>query len=257
MTVTDILAIIGASSWIYPLIVWLDKRLTKTQLEVINHKQLSIGYTFFGPIMNIDLAFSATKDDAFVKEVLITLTHESNQTEIFKWEWFEEKLMEIQMPDSGGIVPYKKSQKAIALKVLTNTLTEKKVGFQKPKFHDMYSDQYQKTFEIFQNIITKKGNINELKLSKEYNDFENFLRNNFIWKVGKYSGIINCKVANNKEVFNKEIEFYLTNSDIRKLEKNIQFCLDTLENHFISQDSNYIANWNWSEPIDTKKNNAT
>ena len=127
ITPTDILAIIGALSWSYPLVTWLDKRLTKTQLEVLNHKQLQIGYTSFGPIINIDLAFSAAKEDAFVKEVTIILKHESHQTENFKWEWFEENLMEVQMPDTGGIVPYKKSQKAIALKVITNTLTEKKV----------------------------------------------------------------------------------------------------------------------------------
>lgn len=48
MTITDILAIVGALSWTYPLIVWLDKRLTKTQLEIINHKQLQIGYTSYG-----------------------------------------------------------------------------------------------------------------------------------------------------------------------------------------------------------------
>lgn len=255
MTLTDFLAIIGALSWLYPLIMWLDKRLTKTQLEIINHKQLQIGYSSFGPIINIDLAFSATKEDAFVKEISIILKHESNQTENFKWEWFEENLMEIQMPDTGGIVPYKKNQKAVALKVLTNTLTEKKVGFQKPVFHDHYSEQYQKTFEINQNIISKGGNINELRRSKEYNDFENLLRNNFIWKVGKYQGLITCKVANNKDTFNREIEFFLTSLDIRKLENNIQLCLDTLENHFIIQNPEFNVFWNWANPLDTKKHN--
>jgi hypothetical protein len=257
MTVIDILAIVGALSWTYPLIVWLDKRLTRTQLEIINHKKLQVGYTSFGPILNIDLAFSASKDDAFVKEVAVVLRHESNQTENFKWEWFEENLMEIEIPDTGGIVPYKKNQKAVALKVLTNTLTEKKVGFQKPLFHDNYSAQYQSTFEVYQNFDTKNGDINELRRSKEFNDFEHFFRNNFIWKVGKYNGTIMCKVANSKEVFKKDIEFYLTSLDIRKLENNIQLCLDTLENHFITRNPDIKVFWNWTNPLDTKRNNAS
>lgn len=256
ITITDILAIIGALSWAYPLIIWLDKRFTKTHLEIINHKQLQIGYTSFGPIINIDLAFSATKDDAFVKEVGIVLRHESNQTENFKWEWFEENLMEIQMPDTGGILPYKKNQKAVALKVLTNTLAEKKVGFQKPIFHDQYSDQYQNTFEIYQSIVSKGGDISEIKRSKEYNAFEHFLRNNFIWKAGKYNGVIISKVANNKDTFKREIEFYLTSLDIRKLESNIQLCLDTLENTFVTQNQEFSVYWNWANPVDIKKSDS-
>lgn len=256
MTVTDILAIIGALSWIYPLVIWLDKRLTKTELEIINHKELQVGFTYYGPIINIDMALSASKEDAFVKEISIQLKHESNQIENFKWEWFEENLMEIEIPDIGGIVPYKKNQKAVALKVLTNTLSEKRIGFQKPLFHEQYSAQYQKTFEIYQNLITKNGDVNELVKSKEYNDFEHFLRNSFIWKVGKYTGTISCTVANNKSKFTKEIEFYMTNLDIRKLENNIQLCLETLNNHFINQDPNYKAFWNWSNPLDVKRNNA-
>lgn len=257
MTITDVLAIIGALAWIYPLIIWLDKRFTKTELEIINHKELQIGYTSYGPIINIDIALSASKEDAFVKEISIELRHESNQIENFKWEWFEENLMEIEIPDAGGIVPYKKNQKAVALKVLTNTLSEKKVGFQKPIFHENNSAQYQRTFEIYQNIITKNGDINELTLSKEYNDFEHFLRNNFIWKVGKYSGTITCIVANNKKTFTKDIEFYLTSLDVRKLENNIQLCLQTLNNHFINRDPDFKVFWNWANPIDTKRNNAT
>jgi hypothetical protein len=255
MTVIEILAIIGALSWTYPLIMWLDRRFTRTKMEIINHKEFQIGYTSFGPILNIDLALSASKSDAFVKDISITLKHESNQTEIFKWEWFEENLMEFEIPDSGGIVPYKKNQKAIALKVLTNTLAERRIGFQKPLYHNGYSEQYQKTFEIYQNYISKNVDVNELKAAKEYIDFENFFKNNFIWKVGKYTGTLTCKVANSKKSFKKDIEFYLTNIDIRKLEANVILCLDTLENHFINDNPDFNVNWNWVKSIDTK--NAT
>lgn len=59
----EIVAIIGAAAWIYPFAVRIIKLLTKTELEVINHRQVEIGYSFCGPILNINLAFSAENKD--------------------------------------------------------------------------------------------------------------------------------------------------------------------------------------------------
>lgn len=95
MKVTDALAIIGSLAWVYPLIQWINEKLMRTELEIITHKELEIGYSTFGPILNLKMAFSASKDDAFVKEVAIELVHESNQIEKYKWDWFEEIIMEV------------------------------------------------------------------------------------------------------------------------------------------------------------------
>jgi len=246
---TEILAVIGALSWIYPLVVWLNKKFIKTELEIISHKTIEIGYTYYGPIINIDLAFSASKDDAFIKAITIELNHESHQAENFKWEWFEEKLMEMMVPE-GGIVPYKRNQKAIALKVLTSTLVEKKIGFHKPLFAKAYSENYNSVFQIYQNLINKNISPDELIKSNEYNSFENLFKNNFTWKVGRYTGIVTCVVANRGKKFTKKIEFILTNADIRKLEGNISKSIVLIGRHFGISTLDE-PQWDWAYPTDT------
>jgi hypothetical protein len=218
-------------------------------LEIITHKVIEIGYTFFGPIINLDFAFSATKDDAFIKNITVELNHESKQIEQFKWEWFEEKLMEMEFPEAG-IVPYKRNQKAIALKVLTSTLVEKKIGLRKPSFAKIYSISYDEVFEVYQNLISKDVSMNELVKTKEYNNFENIFKNNFSWKIGKYTGTITCTVANRSKSFSKNFEFFLTNADIRKLEGNIQKSISLIGRHFGVSQSNEKTIWEWVYPKD-------
>lgn len=251
MELFEILAIIGALSWLYPLILWIYKKFSKTELSILNHQEIEIGYTTFGPIINLNLAFSAEKEDAFIKSISVDLTHESSQKENFLWEWFEERLMEIELPDAGGIMPYKKNQKAIALKAFTDSVIEKKIGFQSPTYKSKYNDQYQKTLETYQNLESV-GKLENIEASKEYKDFEHLLKNSFPWKVGKYKGVITAKVANREKVFTKEIEFVLSNIDVRKLENNIDLTILTLENHFIQANPNFLVTWNWVNPLDLK-----
>jgi hypothetical protein len=257
MTTIDTLAIIGALAWIYPLAQWLNDKLLRTELDIIMHKELEVGYSVLGPIINLNIAFSASKDDAFIKDVTIQLTHESNQTELYKWEWFEELIMEVHIPDSAAAVPYKKNQKAIAIKVLVESLAEKKIGFHNPNFQAEYSSLFQKTFEVSQNLTNKSAEISELRKTNEYNDFENLFKNSFTWKVGRYKGEINCSVANRTKVFKRVFEFYLSSVEIRLLETNKQICLDVLENHFIKTEPEYKAFWQWVYPRDIAKTNVT
>jgi hypothetical protein len=251
MGLFEVLAIIGALSWVYPLILWIEKKFRKTELRILSHQEIEIGYTTHGPIINLNLAFSAEKDDAFIERIIVELTHESSQKETFHWEWFEERLMEIELPESGGIMPYKRNQKAIALKAFTDSVIEKKIGFQSPVFKAKYLEQYQKTLEICQNLEST-GNIENIRASKEYNDFEHLLKNSFSWKVGRYRGIVIAKVANRDKVFTKEIEFVLSNLDLRKLENNVNLTIATLENHFIGRNPSFIVSWNWVTPLDLK-----
>ena len=155
MDLFEILAIIGAFAWVYPMAIWMNKLFTKTQVEILNHKELEIGFTSHGPIVNLNMAFSAEHKDAFIKKVQLTIRHEKNETSVFHWEWFEEILLEMDIPESG-IIPYKKNQKAIAIKVPTETLTEKKVGFQNKKFKEEYSKLFSATNETYINLTSNE-----------------------------------------------------------------------------------------------------
>lgn len=252
MNTFEILAIFGALAWIYPLVIWIRNIMTKTELEILNHKQLEIGFTSNGPIVNIDAAFSSTNKDAFIKKVNVHLEHENKENLDLTWEWFEEVLLEMDIPDSG-IVPYRKNQKAIAIKVPTGTLIEKKIGFHSQKFKTEYSKIFSVTNQKQINITTNQQNVEQLKTANEYNDFLNLFKKHFPWKMGKYQGEINVEIAERKKIFSQEFTFELTTLDIHNLESNITTCKKLVEIHFITPDPDYQINWKWANPFDLEK----
>ncbi|XOV93506.1 MAG: hypothetical protein ACFHWX_02115 [Bacteroidota bacterium] len=252
MKTFEILAVLGALAWIYPLAVLLRNILSRTKIEILNHKELEVGFTTNGPIVNMDVAFSSRNKDAFVKSVSIKLEHENKENLELKWEWFEEVLMELDIPDSG-IVPYRKNQKAIAIKVPTGTLVEKKIGFQNRKFKSEYSKIFSDTNQKQINISDNDQNIEQLKTSNEYNDFLNLFKNHFPWKKGKYSGVIKVEIAERKKVFTQDFSFELTTLDIKNLELNITTCQKLVEMHFVKLDKEFKTVWKWAQPFDLEK----
>jgi hypothetical protein len=248
----EILAIIGALAWVYPLAIWIKSLLTKTEVEIINHKDLEIGFTFYGPIINLNLAFSAEHKDAFIKNVQLTIAHEQNETSVFHWEWFEEVLLEMDIPESG-IVPYRKNQKAIAIKVPTEMLIEKKVGFQSKKYKQEYSTLYSATNETLMNLTSNGIDHTQIRTSKEYNDFNDLFKKHFPWKVGKYAGTIEVFVASRNKTFKQTFSFEMTRLDLKTIEQNLSTCKQSLENHFITLDPNYKAEWKWANLLDLEK----
>lgn len=248
----EILAILGALAWTYPLAIWIQKLLTKTKVEILNHKQLEIGFTTNGPIVNIDLAFSATNKDAFIKKVAIELTHESNEKIELLWEWFEEELLEMDIPESGT-VPYRKNQKAIALKVPIETLIEKKVGFHSPSFKSDYSKLFSSVNQKQINIISNDQDIAQLKTSDDYNNFIDTFKKHFPWKMGRYTGTISVEVSQRTKLFQQNFSFELTALDIKNMEQNIATCQKLVELHFVAPDPDFTTSWKWANPFDMDK----
>lgn len=247
-TFYQILAVSGALAWLSPIIVpWIIKKFTDTKLTVISHKQFEIGYTTLGPIFNINLAFLAKDKDALIEKIDVHLQHEKKEINYFIWDWFEEQLLQLETPDMGAI-PFRKNQKAIAINALTNTLVEKKVGFQNPEFQKRYNELFYSTNEAYNNIINAGQDLKTIAGKKEYNDFKDHLRNSFFWKIGKYTADIDVFISNRKEPYKHQVSFQLTNLDLKTLDRNIEMCLNILQNHYIDLDPKHRENWKWVNP---------
>lgn len=61
MDVMGWVAIIGAAAWTPHIIEWVYRFFARPKITVYPHKNPQIGYTFFGPIINIDLALLSEK----------------------------------------------------------------------------------------------------------------------------------------------------------------------------------------------------
>ena len=242
-----ILAILGALAWLPPIISYLHKFFTKPKVSIISDKQIEIGYTTYGPIINLRLAFDSTKKDALIDLMTITLIHENHKTHQFTWEWFEEQLMEIQGP-KGEIIPYKKNQQAIAIKVLTNNLVEKKIGFQSDKIKEEANKYVNELNKINEYYLNQKKDLTDLKTTKEYNILYDAVKNSFIWEKGNYQINIKTSIQDPKLSFNHKIKFYLSDMDIKKLEKNINSIQKNIENYYIVKDDNFKIHFEWVYP---------
>ena len=143
---TEWLSAIGALAWLPQLFQWIKEYFTKPKLTIVSGNQIEIGYTSFGPIINLSLAILSEKKKAIVNKIDLELVHENNDTQKFSWVWFEEVLYSMDLPGSQQ-VSTKKNQNAIAIKIGVDDLIEKKVGFQQNTFKNEYDKHYKKLTE--------------------------------------------------------------------------------------------------------------
>ena len=92
LTLTEWLAVIGAFAWLPTIIQWIRNYLKKPKLTKVSGKSFDVGFTTFGPIINMSLAFLSENKKALINKVQLELVHENNDTQKFSWVWFEEVL---------------------------------------------------------------------------------------------------------------------------------------------------------------------
>jgi len=247
-TITIILSIIGALAWLPDIIKLIRNIIKKPKVTIISDKNLELGFTLFGPIINLGLAFSSERKDALITKIILKLEHENKDKYEFIWEWFEENLLEMQIPNAG-IVPYKKNQQAIALKVLKDNLVEKKVGFQIQEFKIEKNKQLSNLYEINENNLKNNIPPKSILSTNEYINLNNLYKNSFIWKSGKYIAQIEIFTNENKKSFTHSLNYKISTYDIKQLEKNKDLINKVLENMFIKQDIEYTEIWTWIYPL--------
>lgn len=262
MNTFEITAIIGAASWINPIIFIMYKKLTKPKIKLIPEEVAEIGYSIFGPILNIRCAISIEKKDGIIERIEAEIEHENGDKHSLLWKFLDEVQFEFRsFSGEGGIVG--KNQPAIALKVSPQILVEKKIGFQ-----DIYfQEKYQLLFNEFLNYINfliktdSLKSFDQLFTSKEFTDLNDFFTKSFYWKVGSYKLCIRTYVNSVKAPFEETWKFHLENKDIDVLQKNTMnleagirsFLEVNLMKEQPSQSSSVI--WNWVYPKLEKINN--
>lgn len=243
MDIYKALSILGALAWLPPLTGYLIKYLTKTKLTLIIHPQIEIGYTYNGSILNLSLAISAENKECLVTNIETIIEGPNREEHTLNWQWFEEKLYEIDYSEIG-ITPVKKQQNAIAIKVLKEYLVEKKIGFHENSFKEKYQQAIDNTNRQFELITKNSQDAQLIKSSKEYDQFKTLLESSLIWKEGNYKAKVIVRVLGLKENFNSEFQFRLSSNDIKKLQSNTIMAADVLEQAYLPTEG-FKVFWNW------------
>ena len=255
MKLTEIASIIGALSWSYPIGILVKNLISRPKIKIIPEDTFEIGYSTFGPIINFRCAISVEKKDAIIERIFAEVRHEDGETHDFVWKFLDEIQFEIRpfSGEGGGIIG--RNQPAIALKVTTSSLAEKKIGFQDIKYQDIYNTHFTRLIDQMNHLQrTKASDINdELIATKEFTSLNDFFLNGMYWRKGSYSIRISVQTNFNKQRFIESINMILDNSDIEllksntlKLEPLIRSILSPAKEGEIAQYPPPI--WNWVYP---------
>lgn len=116
MTAIDWIAILGALAWTPHLIDMIKKWITKAKIRVITQKSAEIGFSTFGPIINIRLAFSVDHRDIVISDMKIRLKHESGEEKLFEWQGITQQVGKMTAP-GAGVMPIEKENSVLAVKL--------------------------------------------------------------------------------------------------------------------------------------------
>ena len=248
MNFYDYLSILGALAWLPFIIQIIREKLKKPRLRIISEDQIEIGFTSLGPILNISLAFLGQNKNALIDKIELELIHKSQEHQNFSWIWFEESLLQVDLPQANLLklpINYKKNQKAIALNIPIDTLVEKKIGFHDIIFKKESDEIIKLLTEDMLNIKNSGKEIEEIKSYSNYNKALEYAENSFSWKTGVYQANFTVHISEYNELFKHSFKFKLSSLDIKALRKNLDRIKVSVENAFITQNEELIPKWEW------------
>ncbi len=250
MTVLDWVAIIGALAWLPHLLSILTKYISKPVVRMIPPKGVDIGFTSFGPIFNLHLAFSVKNKDIVLSNLKVQLQHEGGDTHEFHCEGIDQTLMTMKVPD-GPALPYEKKHSIFAFKINVKDIEEKIIKFQSPSFRSSSND-----------LISAAAKQQSFLKNKDQYDPEAFLKseamhniithnqNSFLWRSGSYTVTITADSPERYTLLDNTYKFSLNEVDIIELERNKPLIEKDLYNILVPQPPEQFeeVTWQWRHP---------
>lgn len=250
MKLIDWIAILGALAWSPHLIGLLKSWILKSKVRIITQKSVDIGFTTFGPIFNIRLAFAVENKDIVVSDIKIRLKHDSGEERLLEWQGITQHLGKMKMPDSSEM-PYEKEHSVLAVKLNQKDIEERFIRFQEPNFISSQREYIKKVTKKMEYLKTEEKYEGETFLrEQEMTDLYSFNKHAFPWKQGRYTVTIEMQSPEKFKVVDNVREFDLTPVDIERLEKN----KDQLEIDYkrivvgIFEEDEEV-DWQWCSPV--------
>jgi len=245
----EIAAYIGAGAWI-PILLALAYRLwVRPSVTVTPENSVSIGYTTYGPIFNLNFGISVDKKDAVIEHFGVRLTHQSGAIHDLIWRSMSETFSQIR--DAAGTQQVvEKEHLAIALRLSTSMLTERLVRFQDPEYHDVVRESSAPLTEHVA-FLRENDRISEGTDSQEFHNFAQAVRNHYWWLLGRYEVEFYFRSPHQAELKKRTWQFTLTQVDIDRLRSNLDLIESDLENVLMIGQEGYEEHkpeWQWVNP---------
>jgi len=256
MTTAEIAAFIGAAAWLPQIGQWIYGWFAKPKLRVTSGPTVEMGHTeSYGPIANMTLAISTSRKDAIVEKMTVQATHEQGDTHLLTWVVLNETQSQIRNLE-GEILEVSKQQPAIALKVSTLALSEKKVLFQDLAYQEQHKQLTSKMGELYAHLHgNKEEEIGEKVIkSPEFAKARDHFRDGMYWREGKYLFLVGLHEIQTKNPHVERFEVVVTKSHVDALRRNtdhfemqIRAMHSTVEDKV--EDQKPFPIWNWVYPV--------
>ncbi len=255
MTAPEIAAYIGACAWLPQIGSWIHRLFTRPEVLILTESTSEVGFTSYGPIFNVRVAFSASRKDAIIDNLEAVIAHQNGDTHTFRWVGYTESVSQIT-DASGNRQQVEKDQSAIALKISTAQLLEKHVKFQETAFQEEAKRFASSAFEELNYLRKTDPNYRDTVLkSKKFRDLIDLYKKYFWWKEGNYTLRFRCSSPNRAALKIQLFRFELRKDDIEALEQNIPLLKTEYENILKADLPDYKKQnvfWNWRNPVVSK-----
>ena len=246
----ELAAYIGAAAWLPQIATWLYRKLILPTIRIVPNQYAEVGFTSFGSIFNVRMAISVENKDVIVDGIEMIVRHEDGENRTLRWAGLAETFSEIT-DAAGNKQVVSRDQTPIALKIGTESLLEKFVRFQEPRYHEADRPLIQALIAHFNFLKqTNPGNyVAEVLASKELFSVLEARKKSFWWKPGRYDIEIRLSSPQKFKLSSPSFHFQLTANDVDLLKKNL-VSLDTELKNIVSSNLPDFQvqplNWNWA-----------
>lgn len=249
MEILDWIAILGALAWTPHLISMVKQWLTKSKIRIITHRNAEIGFSTYGPIFNIRLAFSVEHRDIVVSDLKIRLKHERGEEKVFEWQGITQQVGKMTAP-GAGVMPFEKEQSVLAIKLNQKEIEERFIRCQEASFIAAKQEYESRALKKMAYLKAEgKYNAEAFLREPEMTELYSFNKHAFPWKQGKYTVTIEIRSPEEFDILDNVREFSLSPLDIEELSKNKEIIELEYRRTLVSpgvDDQNII--WQWRNP---------
>lgn len=222
MGVFEWMALIGAAAWLPQLGFVVYRSVITPRVVLIPVPELELGYTYFGPILNVKASLFAERKDAIILDMTVVLRHEHGREIVLEWHSFVEEFSELR-DASGEATKVTRDQMATALRVSTAMPSEKFIRFQDPTFQDETRSLTRVAMEELERLkrAGSEEAVTEYLRSKENEALMSHFRHGLPWEAGRYEVTLRMQMLDRDEPAVAKSTFDLSQGEVDRIRKNI------------------------------------
>src|ERR1035437_1754066 len=258
MTPAEIAGYIGAAAWLPIIISWLYKLIVKPHVMIIPDEYPEIGFTTFGPIVNVRMAITTARKPVVLDSIDLKLTHQDGESRVFHWSGMNEQVSQI-VDAAGNRQTVEKETNPIAFLIGIESVLVKFVRFQDRSFKQEMLPMLDALAEkVHFGLRQKNYSHVTLKASNEFDNVKRGWARHFPWKTGTYTASFSVSSPSRLKLTQIKLQFQLNDTDIEILRRNLTIN-EEYHGAVLKQEEDGtpppVYQWNWRYPRTIKLKN--